>query len=364
MATLGCGSHRAYVFRRGGKSMVMELPDPMAVRWERVRDEVSTASVVVPVTPSCCGQLGSLETVTMELHIYRDNEPVWQGPITRLEWNIDTVELWATDILWVAKHTALSQGYTNKYPNIGRCGARMNWLMKDMTFAKHGDPWNAVAGVRWIYGPDEPRTSKTVNAWSCTTWDDFDAFAEDSGMDYTVMGRSVMFWDVHHRWMTLPTLRENYLTGPLRVVEYGSEFQTRAVVTNGEGQAGVYTQTNPLIIGKYGYVDSVLTEDESDKEEQNKADIAAWTSRAKSIVDSAPVPPVNVLVPANTGLLPEAPYSINSLIPGAWLQVRVDNLCRKVTDEWHKLDRVYVTQEGGVETVAISTSSAPLKMVT
>jgi hypothetical protein len=75
-------------------------------------------------------------------------------------------------------------------------------------------------------------------------------------------------------------------------------------------------------------------------------------------VEANPKPPIRVRVSENSGLLPEAPYDINDLIPGSWVRVYVTRLCKQV-DEWHKLDTVSVTEEGGKEVVQISTVSAP-----
>jgi hypothetical protein len=365
VSEIGCGVHRAFIYKRGGRERIMELTPVTKVNWTRIRDDISGASVYVGVTPECCDQLGDIETVVHELHITRNDQSVWQGVITRLEFRYDEVEVWAQDVLWVAKHTALSKGYSQKHPNVTKCGWRMNWLLKDMTYAKDGDPWNVLGGIRWVQGGDEPQSSKVVNAWSGTTWDDFDKYAEDGGMDYTVVGRSIMFWDTHLKWRTIPDLYDTYLSDEPAVVEYGNEFQTRAIVTDGNGYAGMYTVPDKAVIAKYGIIDTVNSsygEGQSTATKPTQADIKAWTEQAKRLVEANPVPPVRIRVSENSALLPEAPYDINDLIPGSWVKVHVTRLCRKV-EEWHKLDQVSVTEEAGKEMVQISTVSAPKKVV-
>jgi hypothetical protein len=365
MSEIGCGVHTAFIYRKGGLIRVMELTPLTKVVWTRIRDDISGANVFVGVTPECASELGTLETVVMELHIYRSGVKVWEGPITRLEFRYDVVEVWAQDVLWVAKHTALSKGYSQKHPNVTKCGWRMNWLLKDQTFAKDGDKWNVLNSIQWVQGGDEPQSTKVVNAWSCTTWDDFDAYAEDGGMDYTVVNRTIYFWDTHLRWRKLPDLYDTYMTDEPAVVEYGMEFQTRAIVTDGNGYNGQYTVPDRAILAKYGYVDTVhsaYNEGQSSTNKPTSAEIKAWTEQAKTIVEANPVPPNRVRVSENTGLLPEAPYDINDLIPGSWVQVHVTRLCKQLS-EWHKLDSVSVTEEGGKEVVQISTVSAPKKVV-
>jgi hypothetical protein len=365
VSEIGCGVHTAFIYKRGGRELVMELTPLAKVVWTRIRDDISVANVFVGITPECCEQLGNIKTVAHELHIFRNGVKVWEGPIIRLEYMLDRVEVWAQDILWVAKHTALSKGYNQKAPNTAFCGWRMNWLLRDMTFAKYGDPWNALAGIQWVKGGSEPKTSRVVNAWSCTTWDDFDAYAEDVGMDYAVINRQVLFWNTNLKWRVLPPLYDYYLQVPPVAVEYGNEFQTRAVVTDGNGYAGMYTVPDKNVIAEYQMIDLVRSsyqEGQSTSSKPSASDIKAWTEQAKALVEANPVPPVRVRVSENTGLLPSAPYDINDLIPGVWVQVHVTRLCRQVS-EWHKLDSVAVTDEGGKETVQISTVSAPKKVV-
>src|SRR5690606_31959837 len=46
-ATLGCGTHRVEIYRRGGTERVGVLSNLSHVDWGRLRDDISTAKVVV-----------------------------------------------------------------------------------------------------------------------------------------------------------------------------------------------------------------------------------------------------------------------------------------------------------------------------
>lgn len=359
---LGCGTHQAVVMTRGAESIVGELAPIVKVDWNRIRDDISLANVWVGAG-QCDDWLGDIRSGgEHELHIFRDGVPVWEGPVTRLEYRRGYVEIYASDILWVAKNTALSKGYSHKHPNVAACGWVMNRLLRDLTFAKYGDPWNARDHVLWLKGPDEPKTTKVVPAWSTTTWEDFDKFAEDSGMDYTVFGRDIMFWDTHYRWMQLPDLQETYLTQGLAVVEYGNEFATRVVVTNGKGQAGI-AAAPAWALRKYGHIDHVVTAwNEAAGEVATPEELSAWTEQAKGILRQSFPAPTRVRVSDGTGLRPDSPYEINDLVAGAFLNVTTTSLQRQMT-ELHKLHSVSVRQEGAIETVAITTIAAPLEVV-
>lgn len=379
MAAIGCGVNTAHIYTRGGGTKVMDLPNLSEVAWERVRDDKSTAHAKVGVDDQCCNQLAEIKCIIHELHIFRNGKLVWVGPITRIEYRMDEIEFWATDILWVAAHTALAQGYSHRYVHgvggIADAGAVMYWLMRDQTFSKYGDPWRARDGVRWIKSPDEPRTVNAVNAWSKSTFEDFDQYAQRGGMDYTVIGRSVLFWDIHLRWLVIPPLSQSDVAEQFKMVEYGSQFQTRGVVTNGEGKAGIYTVADKRILDVYGYVDQIVnmssgedkdddTMDESEREQTEVENVASWSERAKRVVDAAPVPPLYLVVPENATLLPHAPYDVDMLVPGAWLQVDTTGYCRKPPEVWHRIDRVEFRDDSGTETITLSLIPAPAKMVT
>jgi hypothetical protein len=364
MATLGCGEHQAFIVARGGQTILYELDRLEYVDWERQRDDISQAYVRVGAGAECCGQLGGLTSGYHELHIYRSGQKVWEGPVIRPEYAADSVTIYANDILWVAKNTVLEKAYNKAYPNIAKCGWVMNWLLRDQTFLKYGDPWNAASRVRWVQGSDDPSTSSAVKAWSMTTWEDFDKYAEDKGMDYTVAGRDIYFWDTHLKWRTLSApLVADYLTDGMEVVEYGNEFATRVIVTNGNGYAS-QAVAPAWAISQYGYIDHLIStyNEAAGTEVPDAEDKRAWQEQAQSTLDASFPAPVRVRVPDNSTLVPSAPYGINELVAGAWVQVVSNDLCRTL-DQWHKLDRVHVRQEGGEEKVEITTTAAPERIV-
>lgn len=72
--------------------------------------------------------------------------------------------------------------------------------------------------------------------------------------------------------------------------------------------------------------------------------------------------PVRLRLPGFVRMLPDTPVGINELIPGAWSYVRATRTCRKVS-QWQKLDEVTVNEVNGVETVSVSLTQAPSKIV-
>lgn len=363
-----CGAHRAYVYHLGGERRVAELPKLSMVRWRRVRDDTSTAEVTVP-SSDCCEILADLRTIENELHIYRNGEVVWQGPITRIEYEDEVTRIFAEDILWQSTRCVVSEGYDQSYPNIWNVIDRMNWLLHHC-YDRFGNIWNV--GINPIYGPDDPRTTRIVFAWQMYVWDDLDKYAEDYGADYTVYNRDVYFWDISLKWLIIPNLDESHLTQLPRIVEYGNQLGTRGIVTNGRGWAGVSAVT-PGSQERYGTIIDWLTTNEIDgqpgTEEQSgdpditdvptPEELGSWADTAtRSIVERFPSP-LAIVIPANTTLLPGAPWEISDMVPGAWFQVTTTRLCRQVS-EWQRLQEVVVTEEApNGETIQFSAVSAP-----
>ncbi len=363
-ADIACGKHRAFAYKRGGVTLIGELKPAFSVQWNRIRDEISAAHVVVGVA-ECCDLLGDLECGTMELHIQRNDTTVWQGPITRLEYENDKVEIYAEDMLWVAKRTALSEGYNYAYPNIAYVTAAMEWLLNNMTYAKYSDPWNMLSHLYEVHHAGGPKTSKAVAAWSVTTWEDFDKYGEDHGVDYTVINRDIYYWDIHYAWAVLPKLEAIHLAEWPRIVEYGNELATRVIVTDNNGYAGLGQGTTEML-DHYGRVDVIVSQAQSSSADAPASDepptsqeLAEMAATAQRMVEARHPTPTSILIPANSTLMPASPWHIEDLIPGAWFDVEVTNLCRQMV-ETHRLQEVVVTEtptEG--EQIKISTISAP-----
>lgn len=268
-AQFTCGTHTAEVWVRGGQTFVGDLTPLTYCRWERVRDDISTAQVNLPPT-ECCELLGDLRSVYHELHVFRDGEPVWEGPITRIEYEHDEVRVYAEDILFVAKRKVLAVGYDNSYPNIGYVMNRIDWLLRDQCYALDGDPWKAVPHLHLLSPFNTgPRTSRAVAAYEMYVWQDFDKYAEDHGSDYTVVNRDIYYWDHGLNFKPLPDLDEAHLSQFPRLVEYGNELYTRGFVSNAKGYAGVAVAPSPWP-ETYTYIDSLTTNLDEDGDLSDK----------------------------------------------------------------------------------------------
>jgi hypothetical protein len=354
-----CGIHRAFAVELGGENIVADLTPLSSVRWQRIRDDISTATVIAP-TSGCCDVLADLRTIKHELHIVRNDESVWQGPITRIEHGHESVEIHAEDMLWVPKRRVLEVGYDQAYPNVGEAIDRVRWLLEDQCFAKYGDLWNMVSRLHPMTGPDDPRTTRSTPAYSMSIWQDMDKYAEDSGVDYTVVGRDIYWFDTQLAWMELPLLEPEMIGQFPKVTEYGNDLRTRGVVTNGKGIAGTgYWGVDASYFDEYGgpVDDITILADRIEEADPTVEEVAEWSETAKRNVADRHPSPTAILIPANSTLLPGSSWSTDDLIPGGWFPVSVTSLCREV-HAWMRLHEVVVT-EGPPDGETIRFSAIP-----
>jgi hypothetical protein len=374
-AVFSCGRHTAEIRSMGDVYLIGPAEPLMRVRYNRIKDDVSHAEIELP-TYECCDLLSELRTVMHELHIFRDGVPVWQGPITRLEYDVDTVRVYAEDMLWVAKKHTVEEGYNHSHPDIGNVISDMHWQIIVQCFMKNGDPWRMTSGgplggdlhlfpIHHADLADDPREARVVFPYSMTTWEDFDKYAEDYGADYTVVNRDIYYWDIHLAWKIIPDLTEEFISDAPRIVEYGNQLITRAIVTNGKGYAGMVVAPDD-VLAAYGYIDD-LTSNVSESSivdgPPSVEDVTEWAETARRKLDGAYPSPVAIVIPANTTLLPDSPWTFDDLFPGAWFQITVDRLCRSVT-EWQRLHEVVVEERApNGETINFTAVSSPGSMI-
>lgn len=387
------------IYERGGQIPVGQLVEATRVSWSRIRDGISSAQVDVPMA-NCCDLLEQIEPVQNEMHVIRDGDVVWQGVITRMEFEYDQVQIFAEDMLWVAKKRALYQSYNYMDPcekcppgplyGTGGISAieHARILLEDDCYGGPtggvGDEWSMLGHLFPIVGPNDPRSNRQANAWSTSYWQEFDILAEDYGIDYTVIGRDIYWFDIHLKNWTpvLAPLDPADIADYPRIVEYGNSFASRYIRTDGSGYAGI-AEATPDMIQKYGtHIDTISSEtsqadampprlvvDEDGNvvpgapvlpDPPSDAKMATWTATAQRRVEDLYPVRRNVVVPANSTLMPTSPWDINTLAPGAWTQVTVDRLCRDSVTEWQRLHELKVSETGaGGEMVQVSLISAP-----
>lgn len=377
-ATLGCGTHRAFIYRRGGLERVGEITGLMHVDWGRVRDDISTAQIVVQKWDIDCGNLlASLQTWAYELHLYRDNgysvDRVWEGPISLITYEAESVTIDAKDAMNWMYRRIIRQTMNDSISGGDTVTSRATRILQN-AFAID-DP-NVLAYLQPIYNPSDAREYRNIPAYSRTAFEEIDDMAANSGLDYTVVGRAILVWGTKNRIGTLPEFRDKDLGASPIVSEYGMSMANVYAISDGNGvwgQASRLTETDPNDADNsgggseedpvYGIIEMLSSTWAADSPEDsgiytqeglNTVRRSFEEHAERSIADRYP-PPVVVRVPDNTTLNPSTVISIQQLVPGVVVPLRSTGTLRTVVAD-QKLDSVKVVEENGKEVVTITLS--------
>ena len=360
--SLGCGTYRVFLYEQGGQKLLGEVTPMVKLNFTRVRDDISSCTVLSNGYSSDCGSLYAATRSWMhELVVYRDGVRVWEGPITRIAYTTDSVEIEAKDVMAYVYRRIMRAGYNDSYRLISKGTAgqpdtylgllsvvRRAALLVTQALAPF-DP-NVLPYLTALEFPDDAKESRIVADWSRTCWEEVDDLAATAGLDYTTVGRRIILWDTHRPVGRLPEMRDGDFSDSPIVTEYGMQLATMFAVTNGSGVVGWHSPSQGMI--PYGPIEQ-LASSYSDGEgangevmtpAQKAAAEAALIDQAKRNISGRWPAPLVVRVPDNTTLSPTANIGFQQLIPGVWLPLRSVNTPRQVS-QWQKLDSVGVDVE-------------------
>lgn len=358
---LGCGSNRAYALVKGGKTLLGELTPCSMVKWTRLRDDISKCNVTLNINtdPKACELAAILRCWQHEIRVYRDDDSVWEGPITRIAYFRDRVEIEAWDVMaWVYRRI-MKQGYNDTYPNLNTVVDRSAKLI--INALSRDDP-NVLRYLTRYDFDDDAKEARVKPDWSATAFEEVDEMAAKGGLDYTVVGRRIILWDTHRPIGRLPLMDDTCFSDPPIVTEYGMSYATQYGVTNNSGVWGEAHRdddlTGPIEMLSSAYGQHAAADTKALTREKRDKLIETYTKQAqRNIADRYPLPLV-ARVPDNATLKPETPVSIRHLVPGVWIPLMVDHVCRPFS-QWQKLDSIAVIQDSSGEQVQVVMSPAP-----
>lgn len=380
--SLGQGNNRVYVYERGGHRRLGELKPLSSVQWSRKRDDISNALITCSGFGDDNGQLlASLRSWRHEIVIIRDNKRVWEGPVTRVSYYTDHVEIEAKDVMAYVYRRIMRQGYNDSYRVINGVQVGLKSVVVRaraiiMNALSYDDP-NVLRYLTALENLGDARNSRIVPPYSKTAWGEVDDLAATAGLDYTTVGRRIMLWDTHRQIGQLPEMSDGDFSDSPVVSEYGMSAANVFAVTNNNGVYGVvarvatpFTSSPHVTPPPEGYLEQLAsaygesaggaTDETLTAEALAALKQTLYDQASRNINGRWPVP-VLVRVPDNTSLNPELNLGINQLIPGVWIPLRAVGTLRKVT-QMQKLDSVQVNQDAaGGERVTIIMSPAPVE---
>lgn len=338
---LGCEVHSAYIFDRGGARRLFKIDLPSSIRWTRLRDDISDALVIVrDPSKGCQEAMTKVHPNRHELVIFRGDERVWEGPISRMGWHRDYIEVEARDVMYYAYRTVMRSGYDNSSANVDTTINRSVDVLGELARKEALDPpINVLPYVTTYSTANDARTSRKTAPFQSTVFTDIDSMAHRSGLDYVTVGRRILLFDTHTVWARTPEVTEADFLGDIIVTYYGLEHATHSTVTSDEGLYGT-TGANDPFYGEWEILDSAYNEEGTVAPTE-----AALLSQAVRNLDGRNPVPLHVRVPDNSQLNPNGVLKIAHLVPGIRVPLRATLLSLEVS-QMQKLDKVTVTETG------------------
>lgn len=368
---------------KGGQHMWVAPPQFSSLTWGRKLDDFSEASVTIPKTSTAVSmddptidpmdwRLGNTHCWGHELTVHRDGQMVWQGPIIGKSEFRDRFEFQARDMLaWFDRkvNTRLYNYAPYEYQkNPGGNGKKdpgelISALIWDgfslKTLPQQQDPNQPkpqpVGGIAWHdpnlmafldvraynVNPSAPSAFKIewqqLSLWSKTVGEMIrDVLTH--GMDMFTVGRNIFIWPERISRANVPhRLTEEDFLGDLEVRELGLDAATRGVCIgstfvgaydSGAGVPVTYPPPRPPVAqwpiagdnaafdDFYGHLERITTS-ESATDRESVLNIAKWFRQSNWPM------PVVVVVGENTQLSPDAPITIDELIPARRIGVHL-----------------------------------------
>lgn len=351
-----CQTHTAMVFDRGGTTRVGVIDPLSAVAWTRVRDDVSFGNITTTQpTMRCLQLLEQIEPNRHELVIFRGSERVWEGPITLITYRRDSVDIEARDVMHYAHRTVMRAPYNNNYPNIVTTTQRaVNVLTGELARKEALDPpINVLPHLIAEHRAWDSRTSRGTAPSQSTVFEDIDSMATKAGLDYTVVGRSIILFSTKTALGQTAQVTEEDFIGELRVTAYGMEHATKAWVNDGQGNIGTAGVDVDPYYGEWEILDSAYDEEKG----TDAPTIAELFSQAERNLSGRNPVPLVVKVPDGSRLNPNGTLTIGDLVPGVHIPLRA-TLTARVVNQMQKLNIVKVVEDAGGEVITVTMTQA------
>lgn len=340
----GPEAYRAQLVTRpfpGRPSEVVADLKVAACTWSRKKDEISKATVSVPANADCCGVVSLLSTayseLLFELHIYRDPDGlVWAGRLLEisedpsLSSETETVEFTAEGLLGWSNHRV----FAVPMPYMGGGPGTPNWVSTELTtiwvdwwnylMSKDDPDVGLISAPTGITGSRSVVLSEAAVGW--TVLKDL----IDAGVEVTEYGRVLLVGDLSQLVPRLGAVTEEWFSDPPETRVTSETQANRVYATGGAGVLGVFGGPEPTsgLLLETGVSDTTAT------------DVASANERAETEVELRAQ--AIAFVEGTNGISPDAPVSIQALIPGARASVSLTNRCVAISEDM-ELTSVEVT---------------------
>lgn len=347
LETLGCGEWVAVLTTKGGTGVMYEIPFT-SLSCNRRLNESSDASITInqgDLNTSCCDVISTLSPFKYELHLYRNGELSWLGPILDINYTRTSCTLTAKDLFYWFERRILDVNVSEVYGDL----SHLMTVMFNVGYGQDTSPGitlNAQATNR-------STTRGTQGAEFRRVADEMKELT-NLGLDFTMYGRTLYSWlSEESPFPDLPILQADDFADDLTLNLPGTDFGNDIIVTGNNdsstglvnfGRANGWEHQNDDL----GLITVML----SDSHELSDAGLRFSAMQRLRYYRANPVIP-------SGSFSPHALLDFSQLIPGVKSDLRLVVGCRTVMDTF-KLDGIDVQVDTNNATESITPTFSPI----
>jgi len=342
---LGCGEPTVFITQRCGAGISCVLDHISNLKWDRRLDDVSEAQVIIDLggdaKATCCECLADVEPWCHELHIWRDGEEVWVGPIIDITYTYRRIEVRAKDSLgWLSvRIPPIDINYTAVDTDLTTIAE----FVLTTAFAED----TVTCELDNIYSqPSGVVGKRFFERFQMTALEILDDLA-NTGLDYTTLGRTIVLVGDSLSLTPLILLNDEHIMGDIEIKKDGT-IQGNRFFVHFEGDGGLPASSTPVDEFCYGPIERLRDGD-------GLVDGVSAGDVADIYVAASAIAPRIVEIAAGSRLSPETPWVINDMVPGARVDVAIVRTCFQLTQSF-RLTGVQVEYTANGESVGVTLS--------
>lgn len=330
LGRLGCGEPAVFITNRCGDGVTCILTESVtSVTWSRVLDNVSEAEVVVSIggdtASTCCACLSDTEPWCQELHIWRDGEEVWVGPITQVEYGYNEVIVRAKDSLaWL--NVRIPEGNID-YTSAGLGAADLTTIAQNiLAVAFAEDPCCGLTCEidSVVITPIGTTTNRFIPGNSDNALDQILDLA-DEGLNITTVGRIIYLSGDSPALQPLILLNDEHIMGEIKLLKDG-ELQGNRYFIHFDNDAGIPAISDPVDMFCYSVIERIR--------DGGVPNFATAKALANAYVTASSIAPRILEIPDGSQLSPDTPWTLDQMVCGARVDVAITKLCLNVTQSF------------------------------
>lgn len=300
-----------------------------SIQWGRTQDDISKATIT-GAGLECCGVASYIRPWRHAIVVYRNQKLVWAGPVLTVRVGSE-VSIGCGDLMaWLYKRKIHDNA---SFVSVD-LATIFNAAITDAMSVDNVPGLFPTATITGIVGDRE-----FVSAQAQKAIDVVQELAR-TGVDYTMVGTDMVAGNFTINTAPIAVLTDKaFLSTPGVLLDGMSQGNAWEVGAGGGGASGFST------IGSYSLVNAADGVLEESTTEDKILDQATADRNAKSRWDLTHDTPISIEA---ISLSERAPTSIEALIPGAVVQMRLQRTCIPVSDNY-RLQSVDVAVNSGAE---------------